>query len=235
VSWVEEGEVRYQVGRERLVAPVGVVVLVPAGREHLTGFPSRLRAGALWVAPELVNAIAGEVGASTLAPASTEDLEVAALGRLLGDELARRAPGYLLAAEALVEAILVRALRSAPSRPALRARGHRGVAAAVDLIESSYADDLDLAELARVAGLTRWHFGRLFRAQVGRSPYRYLTDVRLDRAAELLARGRRGVTEAALEVGFRDLGRFARAFRARHGLAPSALVARARRARGYSQ
>ena len=48
----------------------------------------------------------------------------------------------------------------------------------------------------------------------GKAPYAYLIDLRVQRAAELLRAGRSSVTEAAFAVGFSDLGRFARAFRA---------------------
>ena len=55
-------------------------------------------------------------------------------------------------------------------------------------------------------------------------------EVRLERAAELLRRGRCGVTEAALSVGLSDPSRFARMFRQRFGPSPArwAETARAR-------
>jgi AraC family transcriptional regulator len=84
--------------------------------------------------------------------------------------------------------------------------------------------------MARAARMSRYHFSRRFKDATGKSPYRYLVDVRLERAAELLRRGRAGVTEAALTVGFSDPSRFARMFRARFGASP-AKYAEARRPR----
>ena len=66
---------------------------------------------------------------------------------------------------------------------------------------------------------------RRFREQVGKSPYAYLQQVRLQRAAELLGRGRATVTEAAFAAGFTDLGRFGRKFRETYGCTPSAFAA----------
>jgi AraC-like DNA-binding protein len=48
--------------------------------------------------------------------------------------------------------------------------------------------------------------------------------VRLQRAAELLGRGRANVTEAAYASGFTDLGRFGRRFRETYGCTPSAFA-----------
>ena len=82
------------------------------------------------------------------------------------------------------------------------------------------------SSLARTARMSRFHVGRLFRAQVGTSPSRLLLRTRIERAAELRRAGRCGVTEAALTVGFRDLGRFGRAFRERFGCAPGEMRGR---------
>ncbi len=89
-------------------------------------------------------------------------------------------------------------------------------------MESRYAEPLGVDDLSRIAGISRAHFSRRFREALGLSPYQYLQRVRIDRARELLGRGH-GVTEAALSVGYRDLGRFAQAFRRQVGCAPSEL------------
>jgi AraC-like DNA-binding protein len=84
-----------------------------------------------------------------------------------------------------------------------------------------------VADLAAAAGMSRFHFSRVFRDETGSSPYAYLVDRRLERAAARLRAGGCSVTTAALDAGFRDLGRFARAFRARFGVTASAFASRA--------
>ena len=84
-----------------------------------------------------------------------------------------------------------------------------------------HADEsLPLSRLAREAGMSRFHFGRMFEAEVGKSPYRYLVDVRLACAHTLLKSGHVSVTQTAFRVGYSDLGRFGRAFRAKFGMTP---------------
>jgi AraC family transcriptional regulator len=134
-------------------------------------------------------------------------------------------PALPLAAETLSEALLVEVLRSTPVAPG-GGRDPR-IRRAIELIEARYAEALGIDELSREAGMSRFHFSRQFRAQTGQSPYRFLLATRVRRAAALLAGGRASVTEAALEVGFTDLGRFAAAFRRELGCAPSAYARRA--------
>jgi AraC family transcriptional regulator len=73
--------------------------------------------------------------------------------------------------------------------------------------------------------MSRYHFSRSFRAELGISPYQWLLQKRVEHAAALLRRRRVSVTEAAFEVGFSDLSRFARAFRDQFGCPPSAFAA----------
>jgi AraC family transcriptional regulator, regulatory protein of adaptative response / methylphosphotriester-DNA alkyltransferase methyltransferase len=66
-------------------------------------------------------------------------------------------------------------------------------------------------------------------AEIGRTTFReHLTGVRMDRAAELLATRSLTVREVAHRVGYRQPAQFAKAFRRRHGLAPSAYRSRQR-------
>ncbi len=84
------------------------------------------------------------------------------------------------------------------------------------------ADDLSVAAMARRAGYSEAHFSRLFSAVVGESPACWLTGRRVMRAAECLRSGQARVLDIALECGFADVTTFARAFRRRTGLSPSA-------------
>lgn len=97
-----------------------------------------------------------------------------------------------------------------------------------DRIEDGYAEPLALAELARTAGLSRFHFLRLFQRVFGATPHEYLTRVRMERAQALLARSA-SVTEACLAVGYLSLGSFSARFSREVGCSPAAWQRRARR------
>jgi AraC family transcriptional regulator len=79
-----------------------------------------------------------------------------------------------------------------------------------------------LADLARGAHLSPFHFHRVFSAVVGESPVEYVRRLRLERAAHELRQSTRRVNHVAREAGYGSHEAFTRAFRARFGVAPSA-------------
>ncbi|MEJ8571836.1 AraC family transcriptional regulator [Microbaculum marinum] len=93
------------------------------------------------------------------------------------------------------------------------------VSRAVDYLDGHYADDVDLATLAGVAGLSRFHLIRAFRKETGLTPHAWLTDRRIRAARPLLTAGRTP-GEVALECGFADQSHLTRAFKARVGVTP---------------
>src|SRR4051812_42840843 len=93
---------------------------------------------------------------------------------------------------------------------------------AVEIVEAEYASDLSLDDIARRVASSRRQLQRAY-AEIGRTTFReHLTRVRMERAAELLARRGLTVREVARRVGYRQPAQFAKAFRRHQGLAPSA-------------
>ena len=79
----------------------------------------------------------------------------------------------------------------------------------------------DLAELARLAGLSRFHLLRAFRRETGLTPHAYLIDARVRMARRRLKQGEAPASVAAA-CGFADQAHFTRAFKARMGVTPGA-------------
>jgi AraC-like DNA-binding protein len=91
-----------------------------------------------------------------------------------------------------------------------------------DHIDRHYADPLDLDGLARVAGVSKYHFARTFEATYGEPPIRYLTRRRIERAQDLLRAANLTVTEVCMLVGFSSLGSFSTRFAQLVGESPTA-------------
>ena len=87
-------------------------------------------------------------------------------------------------------------------------------------LESSPVQSLRLEDLARTAGLSRYHFLRAFKSVTGVTPHQWVLRARLRNAAHRLATSRSPVTEIALDVGFADLSNFIRSFGAEYGVSP---------------
>jgi AraC family transcriptional regulator of adaptative response/methylated-DNA-[protein]-cysteine methyltransferase len=88
----------------------------------------------------------------------------------------------------------------------LDSRDFQRIARAIAHIDTHWCEQPTLAELARAAGLSRFHFSRLFRRWAGISPRQYLQHV-TGLAAKAQLRGRAAVLDAALAVGLSGPGR----------------------------
>jgi AraC-like DNA-binding protein len=90
-----------------------------------------------------------------------------------------------------------------------------------DHIDRHFAEPLALDQLARVAGVSKFHFARSFEAAYGETPIRYLTRRRIERAQDLLRAANLTVTEICMLVGFASLGSFSSRFSQLVGETPS--------------
>lgn len=79
---------------------------------------------------------------------------------------------------------------------------------------------LDLAAMAGAAHFSKFHFLRLFRQAYGETPARYLAQLRLERARQLLGSTDRSITDICMDVGFASLPSFSAAFRRHTGHSP---------------
>ena len=87
-------------------------------------------------------------------------------------------------------------------------------------IDAHAHEPIELADAAGEAGLSPFHFLRLFSSVLGVSPHQYLVRSRLRHAARLLADDERPVTDVAYDVGFGDLSNFVRTFHRAAGVSP---------------
>jgi AraC-like DNA-binding protein/mannose-6-phosphate isomerase-like protein (cupin superfamily) len=108
-----------------------------------------------------------------------------------------------------------------PPLPVLIDRSRHTVARARAYLDAHFAENVSLDQISRVAGLSRFHFLRMFRREVGLPPHTYLNQVRVHRAKDLITLGF-PLVEAALAVGFVDQSHLTRQFKRRLGVTPGA-------------
>ena len=92
---------------------------------------------------------------------------------------------------------------------------------AVNCIWERYSDQLSLADMARSAMLSRFHFARVFEKQTGVSPGRFLAAVRIYQAKRLLLLSSMSVAGVSSAVGYSSLGSFTSHFTDSVGISPS--------------
>ncbi len=91
----------------------------------------------------------------------------------------------------------------------------------VAIVESEFASDLSLDDIARRIASSRRQLQRAY-AEIGHTTFRdHLTRVRMERAAAMLSTQSLTVREVANRVGYRQPAQFAKAFRRHCGAAPS--------------
>lgn len=95
------------------------------------------------------------------------------------------------------------------------------IARVLSVLEADLTATHSLADLARIADLSRYHFLRTLAAVTGVTPHQWLLRARLRDAARRLTTTRTPVTDIALDVGFDDLSNFIRTFRAEFGRSPT--------------
>ncbi len=80
---------------------------------------------------------------------------------------------------------------------------------------------LSILDMAREAGLSRFHFCRIFKRYTGKSPKKFLCLMRLEKAKRLLQDSGKSISEISAGVGFDDLSNFIRYFKKYIGVTPS--------------
>ena len=156
------------------------------------------RAGALPPLPELM--VLGELAQAAVD--GTSDVGLDELGMVLVNRF--------------VEAVCGRKRNP----PEVRMCDRRRAVDAALWIDANSHQPIDLESAATQAGLSSFHFLRLFAKVLGVTPHQYLVRSRLRHAARLLADDARSITDVALDVGFADLSNFVRTFHRAAGVSP---------------
>jgi AraC-like DNA-binding protein len=146
-----------------------------------------------------------------------------ALIDLLTAEVSQDLPGTGVTRPALVDLVLVDALRHVADRNGPDERdtvADRGIAATLREIHAEPQQRWTVQRLGEIAGMSRSVFKRKFTAQVGQSPMTYLIEWRLNRGARMLRETKAPLATIARQVGYSSEYAFANAFRRRFGVAP---------------
>jgi AraC-like DNA-binding protein len=230
VAAVLDGEKRLAIaGHEVAVQAPALVVFTQEGVFETSVTPPYLSLSMTFSPERVAHALLAMGGAGTPvepvpAFALAFDAPLAAAFERLVQTLADPVERRLLAPLAIDE-ILFRLLRSdaaAAVRAAVPAAADaQRILEAMRWVRAHHAEKLSVADLARRSAMSESHFAHRFRAVARVSPMRYLREVRLERARELLVANGSRAGAVATEVGFESAAHFTREFKRRYGLAPS--------------
>ncbi|MEH2253087.1 AraC family transcriptional regulator [Nostoc sp.] len=165
-----------------------------------------------------------------LSTIGARDPHIEAIAHLFQAELDTGGIGGSLYTESLMQVLIIHLLRQyCPLEPKIQHIAeisiHR-LQAVLDYIHSYLDRPLHLAELAAIAGMSQYHFCRLFKQSIGIAPYQYVLQQRMEKAKELLHQGKHKIAEISLLVGCNDQSRFARQFKKHFGVTPGLLLSK---------
>jgi AraC family transcriptional regulator len=211
----------------------GDIHIIPADTPSVWEVKGRDTFLTLSVSPSLLNRVAKELGHD---PNGIEirnrfqvrDTQLENIGWALKEEMECGYPCGQLYFDSLAVAVAIRLIRHHSSksiemkRPNKRLSDRR-LRQVFVYIEDNLAENIALADLAEVVGLSVSHFNVLFREAVGLSPHQYLIRRRVERAKDLLSEGKLSISQIAAESGFAHQSHLARHMRRMLGMAPNAL------------
>lgn len=222
IGTVDAGHSRFSVaGTEYRLGP-GDLVLLPPGLVHACNPEERaawsyrmLYLDAAWMRDFL----AGSPAAAALAEQPWRIVGDAVAYRHFGDTFA--AVNETTSANHFADCLgqLLTALAGQPLKTPATASVPAGIAAVRDWLDAHCDETIPLAELAAIAGLSRYQLIRRFVRHTGMTPHAYQLDRRIQRARRLLAAGA-PICDTALAVGFADQSHFHRSFRERVAATP---------------
>jgi AraC-like DNA-binding protein len=172
--------------------------------------------------PALVDRLGGkgEIWRSGCIPPLPELMVIGELAQAASDgrsDIGLDEAGHLFA-NRFVETVSGQARQPLP----MPTRDRRRAVEAALWIDAHSHTPIELEDAAGEAGLSPFHFLRLFSSVLGVTPHQYLVRSRLRHAARLLPDHDRSITDIAFDVGFGDLSNFVRTFHRAAGVSPRA-------------
>ena len=141
---------------------------------------------------------------------------------LINDYLGSDGLGGRMRAEALASLLVTEILnfRDEPNEAARIGLGKSKILRITEYIDEHTDEQLSLATLAQIAGVSTFHFARMFKVDTGMTPHKYVLNHRVNKARQLLEQGNKSLAEIAYDVGFSSQSHMITSFKRYVGTSP---------------
>jgi AraC-like DNA-binding protein len=229
IGFIEQGRTTFELEGAPHTATTGRVVFIGPNLAHACNPDpdSNMAYTMFYIAPFLLLAMARELFGPDARPPHfpepvVDDPRLVERLRALQEAMAGEADRLereTLLVQVLAEAITRHGEPGPDPAPEVNSGGRGAVRAVRGYLADHLAEKVSLDDLARAAGISRYHLLRMFQAATGLPPHAYQNQLRVDLGKRLLAEGM-PVSQAALETGFSDQSHFTRVFRQFTGATP---------------
>jgi AraC-like DNA-binding protein len=156
------------------------------------------------------------------------DILLGSLFQRLYDEQAKGVMAHQLYLDSLEKACRIHLECRYQEKKTYAPKGKLGAKQISDVIEftrTSLHTNIGLTELASSANLSEYHFARLFRATMGMSPYKFVLEMKIEYAKNMMRKERSSFRDIAYHLSFFDQAHFNNAFKKITGFSPGGFIA----------
>jgi AraC family transcriptional regulator len=219
-------------GKPMIRRPIpGQISVTPAGAKYSATWQEELEYVMVSLSQEYIARATIDFQANTEAKivgvCGPQDALIRSIGQALAEELNSGQPNGRLYAESLVNTLAVHLLRHYSTDSVVADMqfgglpGHR-LRRVTEFIEENLENDLSLAEIARSADLSPYHFARSFKQTTGMTPIQFLMQRRIEHAKSMLTDSELPIAEIGLCAGFKNQSHFTTLFRKFTTMTPKA-------------
>jgi AraC-like DNA-binding protein len=225
---IENGALEFSYRGEKLLASPGCINLVNPDEPHdgHAGVEDGWTYRMFYLTAELIQRAADEIEGKTVSlpffqKGVIEDMDLASEIHSFHTDLFNVQMGKLEMESRFLHMLIRFISRHADMSFSFMKAGqeHPAVLAAKRMMEDLYYENISLTELAAESGLSQFHLIRVFKTETGLTPHRYLSQIRVRRAEQLIRRGS-DLADTAYGVGFADQSHLNRHFKGITGITP---------------
>ena len=206
------------------------VSIIPALQPHTVNWTRESELIAFFVSPALLEAAAESAargaGITIAENYAATDPVIRHLGTDLYEELTNGYGREKLYLESIALFLVTRLLSTyATVRTSNDVRGSllkAKLRRATEFMHDQFHEDISVSDIAAEVHISPFHFTRMFKQSTGRTPYQYLTSVRIDHAKQLLTETNSPIVEIGMAVGYESQSHFTTVFRTIVGVTPGA-------------
>jgi AraC family transcriptional regulator len=207
----------------------GSVCVIPSGHQFALKVDGESEHLAMLLDPSLVLRAATELLKSNhvevIESSVPSDPVINSIGLALLGELESENQNGRLYADSLANILALHLVRHYSNSSSAMPRfvgglsGHK-LRSVLNFIDANFGRDLNLAEIAEVAGMSTFHFAREFKRATGTTPHQHLMKLRIERAKQLLTSSKLPLVDVGFRSGFSHQSHFSRLFRKLTGTTP---------------